>query len=86
MDKQISLKVNGTPLTFNMSLGIYNRYLNELQPTNKVAPATNLLTRTVDTASKAALQEMLQLPGMSVLLASALIEHFTPDIEIELGE
>lgn len=86
MDKTIKLTVNGRALTFNMSLGIYNRYINELQPTSKIGPAQNLCTRTVADESKAALQELLQLPGMAVHIASELVGEYTPDIEIEVGK
>ncbi|WP_116305630.1 putative phage tail assembly chaperone [Nitratidesulfovibrio sp. HK-II] len=86
VDKTIKLNVNGRELTFNMSLGIYNRYINELQPSSKVGPAQNLCTRSVADESKAALQELLQLPGMAVQIASKLFEDYTPDIEIEVGK
>lgn len=86
MDKTIKLTVNGRALTFNMSLGVYNRYLNELQATNKVGPAQNLCTRTVADESKAALQELLQQPGVGVQIAGSLVEEYTPDIEIEVGK
>lgn len=86
MDKTIKLTVNGRELTFNMSLGVYNRHLNEVQPTNKVGPAQNLCMRTVAADDKATLQELLQLPAMAVQIASKLIEEYTPDIEIEVGK
>lgn len=86
MDKTIKMTVNGRALTFNMSLGVYNRYLNELQATSKVGPAQNLCTRTVDCESEDALKELLQLPGTGVLIAGKLVEEYTPDIEIEVGK
>lgn len=86
MDKTIKLTVNGRELTFNMSLGVYNRYLNELQATSKVGPAQNLCMRTVADTSEDALKELLQQPGAGVQIAGKLVEEYTPDIEIEVGK
>jgi hypothetical protein len=86
VEKRISLTVNGKPVHFALNIGVYNRYLNELQPTSKVAPAHNLLTRSVEAESKEYLHELLGMPGVGVQLASALITEFTPDVEIELGK
>lgn len=86
MDKNLTLRVNGLELRFCMTLPTYNRYLNELQPTSKVAPAHNLCMRTVEPDSRAALQDLLALPGVGVQLAAQLVAAYTPDVEIELGE
>ena len=37
MEKKISLTVNDNELHFNVSLADYNKYINELTPSNKVA-------------------------------------------------
>lgn len=86
MDKTIKLTVNGSELTFNMNLAAYNCYLNEVQPTNKVGPAQNLCMRTVAPESKATLQDLLQQPGMGVMLMASLIEEYMPDIKITVGK
>lgn len=86
MDKPIKLDVNGRQMTFQMTLGAYNRYLNDVQPTSKTGPAHNLCMRTVTDDCKTDLQELLQVPSMGVRIASHLIEEYTPDIEIEVGK
>ena len=52
MEKKISLTVNDKPLNFTVTLADYNKYINEITPFNKVAPARNFLMRTVDADSK----------------------------------
>lgn len=84
--KAITLRINGRQLAFNVDVAAYDRYLNELTPTNKVGPARNFLLRTVTAESREALRGVLEMPGAGLQVASKLLEEFTPDIEIELGE
>lgn len=86
MDKRIKLVVNGKALSFNVGMGAYNAYLNELTPNNKITPARMFLLRTVDLESRAALDEVLSLPSAGLQIAGKLLEAYTPDLEIELGE
>ena len=86
MEKQISLTVNDTPLHFTVTLADYNKYVNELTPINKVAPARNFLMRTVDADSKEGLREVVDLPGVGVQLAMALLEEYMPDVTITVGK
>lgn len=86
MSKPIKLKIDGKPVTFNVDAAAFDKYLNELTPNNKVAPARNFLTRTVATEDREALKSVLEKPGAGLQVAAKLIEEFTPDIEIELGE
>jgi len=82
----IELTVNGKDLSFRVDLAAYNKYLNELVPTNKVGPAHNFLMRTISPDDKDALKAILDMPGAGLQLAGKILEEFTPDIEIELGE
>lgn len=86
MEKDITLTVNGQELAFSVDTPSYNRYINELLPTNKVAPAENFLRRTVKAEHKDALKDVLDMPGAAVQLAGALVMDFMPDIEIEVGK
>lgn len=86
MQKTITLAVNGQDLTFNLDMATYNKYVNELQPTSKVAPAENFLRRTVHKEQKDALNALLQIPSVGVQLAAALINEYMPDLEIEVGK
>ena len=86
MDKKIILTANDSQLTFNVTLADYNRYINELTPINKVAPARNFLMRTVDADSKDALRALVDLPGVGVQLAMALLDEYMPEVSITVGK
>ncbi|MBI9080270.1 MAG: putative phage tail assembly chaperone [Pseudodesulfovibrio sp.] len=86
MEKTIVLTINGTDITFNMTAKDHTAYVNEVMPSNKVAPAHNLLMRTVSSDSKDALKELLKLPGMAINVTAKLMEEFTPDIVITVGK
>lgn len=86
MDKKIILTANDSQLTFNVTLADYNRYINELTPINKVAPARNFLMRTVDADSKDALRTLVDLPGVGVQLAMALLDEYMPEVSITVGK
>ena len=86
MEKKISLTVNDKPLNFTVTLADYNKYVNELTPINKVAPGRNFLMRCVDADSRDALREMIDLPGVGLQIASALLEEHMPDVHITVGK
>jgi len=86
MTKTIKLKIDGKPMTFNVDAAAYDKYLNELTPNNKIAPARNFLLRTVAAEDREDLKSMLEKPSAGLQVAAKLVEEFTPDIEIELGE
>lgn len=84
--KDIKFTVNGKALTFHVNATVYDKYLNELAPTNKVAPARNFLLRTIASEDREALKTILELPGAGLRIAAEILEAYTPDLEIELGE
>lgn len=86
MEKKITLTVNDKPLNFTVTLADYNKYVNELTPINKVAPARNFLMRTVDAESKDTLREIVDLPGVGVQLAMAMLDEYMPDVNITVGK
>lgn len=86
MQKKIKLAVNGTDLAFDVTTELYNRYVNEMMPNNKVAPAHNFAMRCVADGSREELKSLLELPGAAIQIAGALIEEFMPDLSIELGK
>lgn len=86
MDKTITLTVNGKDLTFNVEEADYTKFINEMQPNNKVAPAHNFLMRAVDEASKDDLKDLLKLPGASVNIVGSLVEEYVPDLQITVGK
>ncbi len=82
----ISVNVNEKDLEFDVKLSTFNAYINDLTPNNKVSPAHNFLMRSVTADSKEDLVELLEIPGLSIQLAAALIEEYTPDVEIVVGK
>lgn len=86
MTKTIKLKIDGKIVAFNVDAAAYDKYLNELMPSNKIAPARNFLLRTVAADDREALKVVLEKPSAGLQIAAKLVEEFTPDIEIELGE
>ncbi|BCS89965.1 putative phage tail assembly chaperone [Pseudodesulfovibrio sediminis] len=86
MNKTITLEVNGTDLTFEMTPDAYNKFINEMQPTNKVAPAHSLLMRTVTDDTKDDLKDLLKKPGAALELVGSLVSEYTPDLSIIVGK
>ncbi|QYK02447.1 putative phage tail assembly chaperone [Shewanella psychrotolerans] len=85
MKKNIALLIAGTSIGFTMTTEDYNGYLNEIMPDNKVAPAHNLVMRTVEADSKEALRGILDTsPGASMQIAGLLTQEFAPSIEISV--
>jgi hypothetical protein len=78
----IALVVAGTELTFEPTLTAYNSYINDLMPSDKVAPAHNYLRKIVASESKAALDEVLKRPGTALQIAAVVNEQFAPTLEI----
>lgn len=83
---KIDMEVNGIEVGFNVTPADFNAFINEMQPTNKVAPAHNFLTRTVDPASQENLKEIMQLPGAGLELAGAVVEQYKPSVNITVGK
>jgi hypothetical protein len=86
MQKNIVLEINNTEIHFTVDVDAYNKFVNEMQPTSKVAPATNFLMRTVDDEDKSALRDLLKLPGAAVQIVGDLVQEFVPDLAITVGK
>ena len=86
MKKDITLDINGTEIHFEVALDDYNKFINEMQPTSKVAPAQNFLMRTVITEDKDALKKLLELPGAGIDIVGNLVQEYTPDLSITVGK
>lgn len=86
MQKTIKLEINGKELSFDVTSELYNKYVNEMLPNNKVAPAHNFAMRCVADGSREDLKGLLELPGAEMQIAAALVDAFMPDLSIELGK
>ena len=63
---QITLNIGETEFTFKPTVQDHNNYMNEMMPDNKVAPMYAYLTRTVESAQKEALVELIDsVPGLT---------------------
>jgi hypothetical protein len=62
---KIILSIGETDFTFSPTVNDHNNYTNELMPDNKIAPAHQFLTRTVEPSQKDELVELLDsVPGL----------------------
>ncbi len=86
MKSTITLTINGSAVRFDMTPEIYNKYVDEIQTTKKVGPTQNLLMRAVHSEDKEALKSIIKMPGATMQIGSMLIEQYSPDIEITVGE
>lgn len=78
-----TVDVAGKSLTFAVGRDDYNKYINAVTAKDKVAPSHNFLIQTVADGSLADLKKVLEAnPGAEVQLASALLEDYTPDLDI----
>lgn len=84
MSKQVTITVNGNDIVFEPNTTMYNKYVNEFMPNNKVSPAQNYLQRIVTKESKDALNEALLIPGAAIQLADAVNAEFIPELEISI--
>lgn len=78
----ITLEVAGQDFDFSMDPALMTKYINSLTPANKVAPAHNLLMTSVNQEQKAALKPLLANPMTSIQIAGALIEEYSPTVEV----
>lgn len=82
MSKTLTLTVAGTDISFEPTMTAYNGFINDMMPSDKVAPAHNYLKKIVCQESKATLDELLKRPGVALQLAGAINEQFAPTLEI----
>lgn len=81
--QKIELTVNGEALNFEVSRESYNKLINTMTPNNKTGPMHNFLVATVTEEDKKKLTELLaDMPGAEVSLGGALIEEYTPDLDV----
>ena len=80
--KQITLDIGGRDYAFNMSIELYNLFINQTTPEKKTAPAENLARAAL--ADKSQLDELnaLLAQGLALDIVGALPEEFRPHVEI----
>ena len=80
--REITLEVGSLEFTFDLTPLDVTKYFNAVTQTNKVAPANNLLVNTVKQEQRAAMKPLLANPVTVMQLAGALLEEYSPDVEI----
>ena len=80
----LTFTVNGQTLAFCPTMTAYNGFINDVMPSNKVAPAHNYLRRIVAPDSREALDALLEQPGVALQLAAKVNEHYAPELDIDI--
>lgn len=83
-EKKIVLLVGKDEIEFNVTTDEFNRYINEVTPSDKVSPSKRLLRRTVVNPEQKELIDTLCDRGLAIQMAAKLIEEFQGEIEIEV--
>ena len=82
MSKKITLTIAGTDISFEPTMTAYNGFINDMMPSDKVAPAHNYLKKIVCQESKEVLDDLLKRPSAALQLAGAVNKEFAPDLDI----
>jgi len=82
VNRDITLEIGDREFTFHLTPQDVTKYFNATTQSNKVAPANNLLVSTVKQEERASLKPLLANPVTVMELAGALLEEYSPDIEI----
>ena len=81
--QSFDLDVDGKEIGFTVTRDIFNKYTNEMNMTDKVAPSHNFLMRCVDDESKTDLKAHLTAtPGSEIEIAGELAAAYKPDTKI----
>lgn len=84
MSKPITLEIVGKDIRFEPNMTAYNGFINEMAMDNKVAPAHTYLRRIVMKDDKEALDELLQMPGAALQIATSINDQYAPKLEISV--
>lgn len=80
--RTITLTIADQDFDFALGAPEVTKYFNAMTQTNKVAPAHNLLSTTVNPEQRENLKAYLGNPVTTIQIAGALLEEFSPDVEI----
>ena len=82
VNRDITMEIGDRDFTFHLTPQDVTKYFNSTTNNNKVAPANNLLVSTVKQEERASLKPLLANPVTVMELAGALLEEYSPDIDI----
>ncbi|MHC6223483.1 putative phage tail assembly chaperone [Pseudomonas sp. X10] len=79
---EITLEVGDQEFDFTVDPALMTKYINSMTQSNKVAPSHNLLMTAVNQEQKARLKPLLANPVAAIQIAGALMEEYSPTIEV----
>lgn len=82
VNRDITLEMADKEFTFRLTPQDVTKYFNATTQANKVAPAHNLLMSTVKPEGKVDLKSLLENPVTTMTIAGALLEEYSPNIDI----
>ena len=82
VNRSITLERGDKEFTFSLTPQVITKYFNATTQANKVAPAHNLLMSTVKPEGKDDLKSLLENPVTTMTIAGALLEEYSPNIDI----
>lgn len=82
MSNPIILEIAGKEIHFEPNMTAYNGFINEMAMDNKVAPAHNYLSRIVVKEHKSCLDELLNIPGAALQIATSVNDKYAPKLDI----
>ena len=81
--QEFTLELDGKDVDFTVTREHFNRYTNDINMNDKVAPSQQFVMRCVDDASKDDLKAYIKdTPGSEIDIAGALSSEYKPDTEI----
>jgi hypothetical protein len=80
--RTITLTIADKDFDFTLGAPEVTKYFNAMTQTNKIAPAHNLLSTSVKADQRDDLKLYLVNPVTVIQIAGALLEEFSPDVEI----
>ncbi|WFQ78525.1 putative phage tail assembly chaperone [Xenorhabdus sp. SF857] len=83
-NKIITLMIGEKEIKFEPNIIAYNSMINDMTLDNKIVPIVTYLRRIVQPASKAALDEFLQIPGAAMQLVERVNSEYAPKLDIEI--
>ncbi|CBJ80151.1 putative phage tail assembly chaperone [Xenorhabdus nematophila] len=83
-NKMITLIIGETEINFEPNMVAYNSMINDMAMDNKIVPIVSYLRRIVQPASKAALDELLLIPGAAMQIVEKVNSEYAPKLDIEI--
>ncbi|PHM68265.1 putative phage tail assembly chaperone [Xenorhabdus sp. KJ12.1] len=83
-NKVITLIIAEKEINFEPNIIAYNSMINDMTLDNKIVPIVTYLRRIVWPASKAALDELLQIPGAAMQIVERVNAEYAPKLDIEI--